>query len=115
MFFYTLFTPIDIWLFYAVLFKPVQIGRLIIAVATKANIALLTTATLLTLAHITPEMRVNLLLTLHTLHLHLIGVETLNPLKIGKIGKTQTFGSNKKPSPVRDFAKRLSYLSYCKV
>jgi hypothetical protein len=47
MFFDTLFTPIDIWLFYAVLFKPVQKGRLIIAVATKANIALLTTATLI--------------------------------------------------------------------
>lgn len=79
MFFDTLFTPIDIWFLNPIFLKPVQIGRLIIAVATKANIALLTTATLLTLADITPEMRVNLLLTLHTLHLHLIGVETLNP------------------------------------
>ena len=52
MFFDTLFTPIDIWLFYAVLFKPVQKSRLIIAVATKANIALLTTATLIAFADI---------------------------------------------------------------
>jgi hypothetical protein len=79
MFFYTLLTPIDIWLFYAVFLKPVQKSRGIIAVATKANIALLTTATLLAFTHITPEMRVYLLLTLHTFHLHLIGVETLNP------------------------------------
>jgi hypothetical protein len=71
MFFYTLLTPIDIWLFYAVFLKPVQKSRGIIAVATKANIALLTTATFLTLAHITPEMRVNLLLTLDTLHLNI--------------------------------------------
>jgi len=71
MFFDTLFTPIDIWLFYAVLFKPVQIRRLIIAVATKANIALLTTATYRTFAYITPEMRVYLLLTLDTLHLNI--------------------------------------------
>lgn len=68
MFFDTLFTPIDIWLFYAVLFKPVQIRRLIIAVATKANIALLTTATYRTLTNITTEMRVYLLLTLDALH-----------------------------------------------
>ena len=78
MFFDTLLTPIDIWLFYAVLFKPVQIGRLIIAVATKANIALLTTATLLTLTNITPEMRVYLLLTLDALHYYKIGEISLN-------------------------------------
>lgn len=69
MFFDTLFTPIDIWLLYSIFLKPVQIRRLIIAVATKANIALLTTATYRTLANITPEMRVHLLLTLDTLHL----------------------------------------------
>jgi hypothetical protein len=99
MFFDTLFTPIDIGVLYSVFLKPVQIGRLIIAVATKANIALLTTATYRTLADITPEMRVHLLLTLDTLHLNIIGVETLNPHnKIGKIGKTQTFGSKKNAS-----------------
>ena len=69
MFFYTLLTPIDIWLFYAVLFKPVQIRTIIIAVATKANIALLTTATLIAFADIAEEMRVYLLLTLDALHL----------------------------------------------
>jgi len=79
MFFDTLLTPIDIWFLNTIFLKPVQIGRLIIAVATKANIALLTTATLLTFTDITPEMRVNLLLTLDTLHLDIIGVETLNP------------------------------------
>jgi len=71
MFFDTLFTPIDIWLLNPIFLKPVQIRRLIIAVATKANIALLTTATYRTLADITPEMRVHLLLTLDTLHLNI--------------------------------------------
>lgn len=114
MFFDTLLTPIDIWLFYSVLFIPVQKGRLIIAVATKANIALLTTATHRTFADITPEMWVHFLLTLDTLHLDIIGEVSLNSSKIGKIGKTQTFGSKKNTPPVRDFAKRLSCLSYWK-
>jgi len=52
MFFDTLFTPIDIGFLNTIFLKPVQIGRGIIAVATKANIALLTTATLLTFADI---------------------------------------------------------------
>jgi len=52
MFFYTFLTPIDIWLFNTIFLKPVQIGRGIIAVATKANIALLTTATLIAFADI---------------------------------------------------------------
>jgi hypothetical protein len=79
MFFDTLLTPIDIGFLNTIFLKPVQKGRLIIAVATKANIALLTTATLIAFTHITPEMRVNLLLTLDTLHLNIIGAETLNP------------------------------------
>jgi hypothetical protein len=79
MFFYTLLTPIDIGFLYSIFLKPVQKSRLIIAVATKANIALLTTATLDAFADITPEMRVYLLLTLDTLHLDIIGAKTLNP------------------------------------
>lgn len=71
MFFDTFLTPIDIGFLNTFFLKPVQKSRLIIAVATKANIALLTTATLLAFTDITPEMRVNLLLTLDTLHLNI--------------------------------------------
>ena len=55
VFFDTLFTPIDICLC-PVFLKPVQKRRGIIAVATKANIALLTTATHLAFTHIATFM-----------------------------------------------------------
>jgi hypothetical protein len=67
----TFITPIDIGLFQSILFIPIQKGRMIIAIATKANIAFFTTATQHTLTHIAIEMRLYFYLTLHAIHLSL--------------------------------------------
>jgi ABC-type Co2+ transport system permease subunit len=58
MLFYTSLTPIHIWLLYSIFLKPAQEHRTFIAVATKANIALLTTATQVAFTYITTKMRV---------------------------------------------------------
>jgi len=65
----TFITPINIGLIKPFLFIPIQKVRMIIAIATKANIAFFTTATLHTLTHITIEMRLYFCLTLHAIHL----------------------------------------------
>jgi hypothetical protein len=64
----TFFAPIDIFILNSIMLIPVQIVRPIIAVATKANIALLTTATHHTIHYRASTMCLNRLLTLLTLH-----------------------------------------------
>lgn len=67
----TFLTPIDIGIIKSILFIPIQKVGMIIAVATKANIAFLTTLTQHTLTHIAIEMRLYFCLTLHAVHLFL--------------------------------------------